>query len=87
MSYRAVRGIRGFGAVTPPPDATGQALSLLARCAVPCLPIAAGVAGGFVVGKHKGAVAPIVGGTIGALISVLWLRSNVLAGQAPAVTA
>lgn len=83
MSYRAVRSIRGLGAdaAPPPPDATGQALTILAISAVPCLPIAAGVASGFMVGKNKGAVAPIVGGAIGALISVLWLRSSVLAGR------
>lgn len=78
MSYRAVRG---FGAATPPPDATGQALAILAACVVPVAPIAAGVAGGFMVGKNKGAVAPIVGAAIGTLVSVLYLRSSVLAGN------
>lgn len=80
MSYRSRAG---FGAITAtPPDATGQALAILAACATYCAPIAAGVAGGFYVGKNKGAVAPVAGALIGGLFSVLWLRSAVLSGSA-----
>ncbi len=85
MTYRTVRGVGA--ASVPPPDATGQALAILAACAVPCLPIAAGIAGGFYVGKNKGAVAPIIGGAVGALVSVLYLRSSVLAGQSRVIPA
>lgn len=69
----------------PPPDPTSQALTLLAVSAVPCLPIAAGIAGGMYVGKGVSAVAPIVGGLIGTLVSVLWLRSSVVAGSSSVV--
>ncbi len=65
----------------PPPDPTSQALQILAISALPCLPIAFGIAGGMYVGKGKGAVAPIVGGLVGGIISVLYLRSSVLAGN------
>lgn len=77
MSYR----IQTIGADAPPPDATGQALAILAACAIPCLPVAAGVAGGFIVGKNKGAIPPIIGGLLGTVVSVLYLRSSVLAGE------
>lgn len=80
MSYR----IQSIGAV-PPPDATGQALSILVACAIPVLPIAAGVAGGFIVRKEKSAVAPIAGALVGTLVSVLYLRSSVLAGESKVV--
>jgi hypothetical protein len=65
----------------PAPDPTGQALAILAVSALPCLPIAIGVAGGMYVGKGKTVVSPIVGGLVGALVSVLWLRSSVAAGR------
>jgi hypothetical protein len=78
MSYR----LSYLGEVAvPPPDPTSQALQILAISAVPCLPIAFGVAGGMYVGKGQSAVAPIVGGLIGGLISVLYLRSSVIAGS------
>jgi hypothetical protein len=69
----------------PAPDPTSQALSILAISAEPCLPIALGIAGGMYVGKGKSAVAPIVGGLLGAIISVLWLRSAVVAGTSSVV--
>lgn len=78
MSHR----FRSLGIANPPADPTGQALAILGLSALPCLPIAAGVAGGFYVGKSKGAVAPIVGGLLGGLVSVLWIRSNVASGTA-----
>lgn len=79
MSY--VRA-RSLGVVAAPvPDPTSQALAILAISAVPCLPIAFGIAGGMYVGKGKSAVAPIVGGLVGGLVSVLYLRSSVLAGN------
>lgn len=68
------------GDAAPPPDPTGQALKILATCVVPTLPIAAGVAAGFYLKPKSGAVAPIVGGLVGGLISVLALRSKVLSG-------
>lgn len=71
----------GEAALAPPPDPTSQALAVLAVSAVPCLPIAFGVAGGMYVGNGKSAVAPIVGGIVGGIISVLYLRSSVLAGR------
>lgn len=71
----------GEALAVPPPDPTAQALAILAVSALPCLPIAAGVAGGMYVGKGKSAVPPIVGGLIGGLVSVLWLRSSVAAGR------
>lgn len=80
MSY-ALSAI-GAAALVPPPDPTSQALTILAISAMPCLPIAFGVAGGMYVGKGKSAVAPVVGGLVGTLISVLWLRSSVVAGSA-----
>ncbi len=80
MSYR-LSYLGEAAAVTPPPDPTSQALAILAISAEPCLPIAFGIAGGMYVGKGKSAVAPIVGGLIGTLISVLWLRSSVIAGS------
>ncbi len=80
MSY-ALSAIGEAALSVPPPDPTSQALTLLAISAVPCLPIAAGIAGGMYVGKGTSAVAPIVGGLIGTLVSVLWLRSSVLAGS------
>lgn len=76
MSY-----VSAIGAVAPPPDPTSQALAILAISAVPCLPIAFGIAGGMYVGKGKSAIAPIVGGLVGGLVSVLYLRSSVLAGS------
>lgn len=77
MSY-----VSAIGVVTAPvPDPTSQALQILAISAVPCLPIAFGIAGGMYVGKGKSAVAPIVGGLVGGIISVLYLRSSVLAGN------
>jgi hypothetical protein len=75
MSY--VRAMGATVVVAPPPDPTSQALALLAASAVPCLPIAFGVAGGMYVGKGKSAVAPIVGGLIGGIISVLYLRGTI----------
>lgn len=71
----------GEAAVTPAPDPTSQALAILAISALPCLPIAAGIAGGMYVGKGKSAASPIVGGLVGGLVSVLWLRSSVAAGR------
>lgn len=71
----------GEAALAPPPDPTSQALAILAVSAIPCLPIAAGIAGGMYVGKGKSAVPPIVGGLVGGLVSVLWLRSSVAAGR------
>lgn len=79
MSY-ALSAI-GAAALAPVPDPTSQALAILAISAVPCLPIAFGVAGGMYVGKGKSAVAPIVGALVGGVISVLYLRSSVLAGN------
>lgn len=79
MSY-ALSAI-GAAALAPVPDPTSQALQILAISAVPCLPIAFGIAGGMYVGKGKSAVAPIVGGLVGGVISVLYLRSSVLAGN------
>jgi len=79
MSYHAAR--LGDVAV-PPADPTSQALTILGISALPCLPIAFGVAGGMYVGKGQSAVAPVVGGLIGTIISVLWLRSSVVAGTA-----
>lgn len=78
MSY-ALSAI-GAAALAPPPDPTSQALAILAISAVPCLPIAFGIAGGMYVGNGKSAIAPIVGGLVGGLVSVLYLRSSVLAG-------
>lgn len=75
----------GEAALVPPPDPTSQALQLLAISAVPCLPIAAGIAGGMYVGKGQSAVAPIVGGLVGMFVSVLMLRSSVLAGNSSVV--
>lgn len=77
MSY--VRAAR-LGDVVPPADPTSQALTILGISALPCLPIAFGVAGGMYVGKGKSAVAPVAGALIGAVVSVLWLRSSVAAG-------
>lgn len=79
MSYRLSH--IGEAVAVPPPDPTSQALQILAISAVPCLPIAFGLAGGMYVGKGHSAVAPIVGGLIGGLISVLYLRSSVIAGN------
>ena len=81
MSYVLSSLGAAAAAVTPPPDPTSQALAVLAISAVPCLPIAFGIAGGMYVGKGKSAVAPIVGGLVGGIISVLYLRSSVLAGN------
>ncbi len=83
MSY--VRAFGDVAAPTPVPDPTSQALAILAVSAVPCLPIAFGIAGGMYVGKGKSAVAPIVGGLVGGIISVLYLRSSVLAGHSSVV--
>lgn len=80
MSY--VLSAVGAGAGAPVPEPTAQALAILAVAAVPCLPIAFGVAGGMYVGKGKSAVAPIVGALLGGVVSVLYLRSSVLAGTA-----
>jgi len=63
MSY--VLSSIGEAALAPPPDPTSQALTLLGMAAVPCLPIAAGIAGGMYVGKGQSAVAPVVGGLLG----------------------
>ncbi len=79
MSYRLSH--LGATAPVPVPDPTSQALAILAISAEPCVPIALGIAGGMYVGKGKSAVAPIVGGMVGMLISVLWLRSSVVAGS------
>jgi len=79
MSYVRARSLGELAA--PVPDPTSQALAILAISALPCLPIAFGVAGGMYVGKGKGAVAPIVGGLVGGIMSVLYLRSSVLAGK------
>jgi len=79
MSY--VLSSIGEAALAPPPDPTSQALTLLGMAAVPCLPIAAGIAGGMYVGKGQSAVAPVVGGLLGVFVSVLMLRSSVLSGQ------
>jgi len=78
MSY-SLSAIGAAAVVAPPPDPTSQALGILAISALPCLPIAFGVAGGMYVGKS--AIAPIVGGLIGGIVSVLYLRSSVLAGN------
>jgi len=79
MSYARTRTLGDLAA--PVPDPTSQALSILAISAVPCLPIAFGIAGGMYVGKGKSAIAPIVGGIVGGIMSVLYLRSSVLAGN------
>jgi hypothetical protein len=79
MSYALARSLGELAA--PVPDPTSQALAILAISAVPCLPIAFGIAGGMYVGKGKSAVAPIVGGIVGGIMSVLYLRSSVLAGN------
>ncbi len=79
MSYR-LSYLGEAAASVPVPDPTSQALAILAISAEPCIPIALGVAGGMYVGKGQSAVAPIVGGLVGMLISVLWLRSSVVAG-------
>ena len=84
MSY-ALSAIGEAALAVPPPDPTSQALTLLAVSAVPCLPIAAGIAGGMYVGKGVSPIAPIVGGLIGTLVSVLWLRSQVTAGTSSVV--
>lgn len=78
MSYHLSRPI----GQTPPPEPTAQALLILATCAVPVLPIAAGIAGGFYVAKDKSAVLPVVGGLLGALFSVVMLRGKVIEGSA-----
>lgn len=83
MSY--VLSSIGEALTAPPPDPTSQALTLLAVSAVPCLPIAAGIAGGMYIGKGQSAVAPVVGGLLGVLVSVLMLRSSVLSGQSSIV--
>ncbi len=81
-----MRYVRAVGAVAVPvPDPTSQALSILAISAVPCLPIAFGIAGGMYVGKGKSVIAPIVGGLVGGIMSVLYLRSSVLAGTSSLV--
>lgn len=77
--------LSAVGAPAPAADPTSQALAILAVAALPCLPIAFGVVGGMYVGKGKSAVAPIVGGLVGGVISVLYLRSSVLAGNASIV--
>ncbi len=79
MSYRL--SYLGEAVSAPVPDPTSQALAILAISAEPCIPIALGIAGGMYVGKGQSAVAPIVGGMVGMLISVLWLRSSVVAGN------
>jgi hypothetical protein len=79
MSYRLTP--IGEALAVPPPDPTSQALGILAISALPCLPIAFGIAGGMYVGKGKSAVAPIVGGLLGGIMSVLYLRSSVVAGN------
>lgn len=84
MSYVITRHL---GATAPPPDPTSQALAILATSALPCLPIAFGVAGGMFVGKGKSAIAPVVGGLAGIFVSVLMLRSSVLSGQSSVVQA
>jgi len=80
MSYR-LSHLGEAAPPPPPPDPTSQALAILAVSAEPCIPIALGVAGGMYVGKGQSAIAPIVGGLVGTLISVLWLRSSVMAGS------
>jgi len=80
MSYR-LSHLGEAALVAPAPDPTSQALAILAISAEPCIPIALGIAGGMYVGKGQSAVAPIVGGLIGGVISVLWLRSSVVSGN------
>jgi hypothetical protein len=80
MSY-ALSHLGEAALAVPPPDPTSQALAILGVSLVPCLPIAFGIAGGMFVGKGTSAIAPIVGGALGTLVSVLYLRSSVLAGN------
>jgi hypothetical protein len=90
MSYALSHIGEAAAATVPPPDPTSQALTLLAVSALPCLPIAFGIAGGMYVGKGQSAVSPVVGGLVGALVSFLWLRSDVVSGNSsvvPRVTA
>lgn len=76
--------LAGLGAeLVPAPEPTATALSLLGRSAAVCAPIALGVGAGVYLDKKKGALLPIGGALVGALISTLWLRSGVQSGTTP----
>lgn len=78
MSY-VLAGVLGQ---TPAPEPTAQALRILATCAVPVLPIAAGLGlGAYVVSKNR-VVAGAIGALLGTAFSVAMLRGKVIDGSA-----
>lgn len=71
-----------LGQAVPPPEPTAGALMILGTCAAAVAPIALVAAGARVASPKSGAVAPIVGGLIGTVISVLIIRGKILDGSA-----
>ncbi len=75
--------LSGLGTIAaPPPEPTASALLILGTCAAAVAPIALVAAGARIASPKSGAVAPIVGGLVGTVISVLLIRGKILDGSA-----